>query len=141
MAVYRTSLVVRFRDLDAMGHVNNATYLTYLEEARVRFWDHLASMHRELDPHRFPFVIARAEVDFVRPLFLGDRVWVDLWVSRIGRSSFEFAYRLYNTHMEEVARARTVQVHVTGEGSTPLPDFMRRALEVYLERDPALDLA
>lgn len=140
MAVFRTSLVVRFRDLDAMGHVNNATYLTYLEEARVRFWDHLASLHPRLVPDRFPFVLARAEIDYQAPLFLGDRVWIDLWVSRVGTKSFDFTYVLRNTAMEEVARARTVQVYLENGQSAPLPDWMRELLEVYGERTPS-DLA
>lgn len=133
MAVFRTSFTVRFRDLDAMGHVNNATYVTYLEEARVRFWDHfmsMMSMHPSSDPS-FPFVIARVEVDYLRPLYLGDRVWVDLWVPRIGRRSFDFGYRLYNTEMDKVAEARTVQVYIEDGKSTPLPDWMRQALETY----------
>ncbi len=137
MAVFRTSLVVRFRDLDAMGHVNNATFLTYLEEARVRFWDHLASLHPEIRPDRFPFVLARAEIDYHRPLFLGDRVWIDLWVSRMGNRSFDFSYVLYNTALEEVARARTIQVYLENGESAPLPDFLKKALEVYGERNPS----
>lgn len=140
MARFRTSLVVRFRDLDAMGHVNNATYLTYLEEARVRFWDHLASLHPEIQADRFPFVVARAEIDYRAPLFLGDRVWIDLTVPRIGNRSFDFWYVLYNTAMEEVARARTVQVYLENGKPASLPEFLRKTLEVYGERGPS-DLA
>jgi acyl-CoA thioester hydrolase len=67
---------VRFRDLDALGHVNNAVYLTYLEVARAAYFS-------RLEPDwvgKGHFILARAEVDFLRPILLEDPVEVGVRV-------------------------------------------------------------
>ena len=82
--MFTHTLTVRFRDLDAMDHVNNATYLTYLEEARLGF-----SSDMGINWARFReegFVIARCEIDYRRPALLGDTLNIELWVSEIGRT-------------------------------------------------------
>jgi acyl-CoA thioester hydrolase len=84
---------VRFRDLDAMGHVNNATYFTYMEEARKEFFGHLFKSNA---PGDFPFVLAGISCNFNKPLRLDDKiVAVDLWITHLGRKSFTFNYELY----------------------------------------------
>ena len=68
---------VRWGDLDAFGHVNNATYLVYAQEARYA-WSKMLEM-----------VVARAEVDFVAPIYTGDiYLDIEIWVNKIGNSSF-----------------------------------------------------
>ncbi|AMA75025.1 esterase [Thermus parvatiensis] len=118
---------VRFRDLDALGHVNNAVYLTYFEVARVAYFSRL-----ERDwVGRGHFILARAEVDFLRPIHLEDPVEVGVRVVRIGRSSFDMEYRV-EVRGEEAARGRTVQVWLEGGSPAPLPEAIReriRALE------------
>jgi acyl-CoA thioester hydrolase len=102
-------LTVRFRDLDAMDHVNNATYLTYLEEARLAF-----SRVMGVDWARFReqgFVIARCEIDYRLPAVLGDTLHIGLQVGRIGNSAFDFLYRLLRAGDGQlIAEAKTVQV-------------------------------
>ncbi|HDJ28744.1 MAG TPA: acyl-CoA thioesterase [Proteobacteria bacterium] len=84
---------VRFRDLDAMGHVNNATYFTYMEEARKEFFNHLLNC---ASPEDFPFVLAGISCNFSKPIQLKDKVLaVDLWLTHLGRKSFTFSYELY----------------------------------------------
>ncbi|VCU54228.1 1,4-dihydroxy-2-naphthoyl-CoA hydrolase [Thermus thermophilus] len=118
---------VRFRDLDALGHVNNAVYLTYFEVARVAYFSRL-----ERDwVGRGHFILARAEVDFLRPIHLEDPVEVGVRVVRIGCSSFDMEYRV-EVRGEEAARGRTVQVWLEGGSPAPLPEAIReriRALE------------
>lgn len=118
---------VRFRDLDALGHVNNAVYLTYFEVARAAYFSRL-----ERDwVGRGHFILARAEVDFLRPIHLEDPVEVGVRVVRIGRSSFDMEYRV-EVRGEETARGRTVQVWLEGGRPAPLPEAIReriRALE------------
>jgi acyl-CoA thioester hydrolase len=109
---------VRFRDLDALGHVNNAVYLTYLEVARAAYFS-------RLEPDwvgKGHFILARAEVDFLRPILLQDPVEVGVRVVRLGRSSFDMEY-LVLAAGEEAARGKTVQVWLEEEG---LPLFPRR---------------
>ncbi|AFH39804.1 acyl-CoA thioesterase [Thermus thermophilus] len=118
---------VRFRDLDALGHVNNAVYLTYFEVARAAYFSRLERDWVE----RGHFILARAEVDFLRPIHLEDPVEVGVRVVRIGRSSFDMEYRV-EVRGEEAARGRTVQVWLEGGSPAPLPEAIReriRALE------------
>ena len=111
---------VRFRDLDALGHVNNAVYLTYLEVARAAYFS-------RLEPDwvgKGHFILARAEVDFLRPILLQDPVEVGVRVVRLGRSSFDMEYLLLAAG-EEAARGKTVQVWLEGGRPAPLPQEVR----------------
>ncbi|GAB5603029.1 thioesterase family protein [Thermus sp. FJN-A] len=111
---------VRFRDLDALGHVNNAVYLTYFELARAAYFRRL----EEDWVARGRFILARAEVDFLRPVYLEDPVEVGVRVVRLGRSSFDMEYRV-EARGEEAARGRTVQVWLEGGRPAPLPQAVR----------------
>ena len=118
--VYRET--VRFRDLDAMGHVNNAVYSTYLEQARIAFLEpggaEIASM-----------ILARLEIDFRSPLSLGETVEIELTPTRVGTKSFELAYEMRSGE-RVVAEAKTVLVAYDYERneSKPLPDEWRKLL-------------
>lgn len=116
--VFRCPIEVRFRDLDAMGHVNNAVTVTYLEVARTRFW--LAHFRELIKDVEFPFVVARVVVDYKRPIRLGDAVEAELWVSHLGRSSFTLRYRLWASGAL-AGEAETVQVHYDYAAGKPQP--------------------
>ena len=81
---------VRFRDLDALGHVNNAVYLTYLESARIAYWLHVTG-RSGLDA--LDMILARVEIDYRSPLSYGEAVDVSVRCASMRRSSFvlEFA--------------------------------------------------
>jgi acyl-CoA thioester hydrolase len=116
---------VRWGDLDAFGHVNNATYLIYAQEARYAW----SKMHE--------MVVARAEVDFVAPIYTGDfYLDVEIWVNKIGNSSFGLTYEMKNGD-ELVARVKTVQVTVSMDTkkSRPINDAEREFLTQYLETE------
>ena len=116
---------VRWGDLDAFGHVNNATYLVYAQEARYA-WSKMIEM-----------VVARAEVDFIAPIYVGDiYIDVEIWVNKIGNSSFGLTYEMKNGD-ELVARIKTVQVTVSLETkkSRPINDAEREFLTQYLETE------
>lgn len=81
---------VRFRDLDGMGHVNNAVFMTYMESARLSY---LESLGLGQNPLR-DLILARAEVDFRSPIELGEQVEVGVRTSRIGTKSFDLEHRL-----------------------------------------------
>jgi acyl-CoA thioester hydrolase len=125
---------VRWDDLDGFGHVNNATYLTYMQEARSNFtW--YSRKEVGLDPLLSQMVVARAEVDFIEPIYDGGfDLDVAIWVSRIGNSSFELVYEMSSAQGMH-ARGRTVQVAVTMDTkkSRPLSDEERDFLKKYLE--------
>ena len=120
---FQSKQYVRWGDLDAFGHVNNATYLVYAQEARFA-WSKMIEM-----------VVARAEVDFLAPIYEGDiYLDIEIWVNKIGTSSFGVTYEMKNGE-ELVAVVKTVQVTVSMETkkSRPLNDAERDFLNKYLE--------
>lgn len=122
---YQSKQYVRWDDLDAFGHVNNAVYLTYAQEARFA-WSGILEM-----------VVARAEVDFIAPIYDGDTFLdIELWVSAIGNSSFTMTYEI-KMKGEVVARVKTVQVTVdmSTKKSSPISDEQRAFLTKYLETE------
>ena len=80
---------VRWRDLDAFGHVNNATFASYLEMARTEVWTELFGGREAL---AIPFFVKRLAIDFQRPIALNDEVRVWLRVGETGGASFTFEY-------------------------------------------------
>ena len=97
---------VRFRDLDPMGHVNNAVFLTYLEQARVAFFSEMGAATGLEDMN---MIVARVEIDFKAPVRFGQEVEVSVRVSRFGTKSFDLDYEL-RVDGGLVAVAKSVQV-------------------------------
>jgi len=121
---------IRWRDLDGFGHVNNSTYLTYLEEARDQ---HLTDVLGEA-VHRT--VIRRLEIDFVSGLTQDDDyVDVDVRLTGVGTSSVTLEERIVSVLDGRVAAtARTVMVHTDDSrtASAPWPDASRDAIDASL---------
>jgi acyl-CoA thioester hydrolase len=119
---------VRFRDLDGMGHVNNAVFSTYLEQARLAWF----SQERFGAVDELPLgdvILARTEIDFRSPVQAGETVEVAVRPTRVGTKSFELAYEL-RAAGRLVAEAKSVLVgydYRRGE-STPIPDRWKRRL-------------
>ena len=125
---------VRWDDLDAMGHVNNAKYLTYAQEARF-LWatEEFSGAMRETS--LIEMVVARAEIDFVEPIYEGGRfVDVEITIGKIGNSSFNMLFTI-GDQGKIFAKVMTVQVAVSAETmkSRPLTDKEREFLTKYLE--------
>lgn len=126
----RCDIEVRFRDLDALGHVNNAVYITYLEMARVSYMKRLGHAQLGEDPGRvFPFLLLDVFCRYHSPVVLGERLRVFIRCSRTGKSSFEFEYLV--KCLEDgrlVASGRSTQVHYdyAAGRTSPLPDWLRR---------------
>jgi acyl-CoA thioester hydrolase len=117
---------VRFRDLDAMGHVNNAVFLTYIESARVAFLQHLGAAATLED---MSIIVARIEIDFRAPVGFGNEVDVSVRTSRFGGKSFDLNYDL-RVGDTVVAEAKSVLVaYDYGKGeAVELPDEWREKL-------------
>jgi len=131
MSQFCHRLEVRFRDCDAMGHTNNAVYLTYLEQARFAHWRSLWGFGDPQTPPEMPGVIlARVEADYKRPSRYGDVLEVRLTVAEIGRTSFRYEYEIVNEQGETVLAAKTVQVmyDYTANRPVPIPDAIRTLL-------------
>ena len=143
-AIFSHRIEVRFRDCDPLGHVNNAVYLTYLEQARLMQWrtlwrfgglrdmDHGAREGSEQAEIDAPGVIlARVEVDYKRPAHYGDLLEVRIGLGGIGRTSFTYEYEIVDAANRLVAAARTVQVFYDYRARRPvaIPDDLRRVFD------------
>jgi len=109
---------VRFRDLDPLGHVNHAVFVTYLEVARTEWW------RRFLGGRPFEsegFLIARVEVDYRHPILFGERVEVELRCSAVGTRSFTLHFRVLGPDAQVRAEAQTVQVMFDFRTQQPRP--------------------
>ncbi|HSL23477.1 MAG TPA: thioesterase family protein [Vicinamibacterales bacterium] len=128
--VFSHRLDVRFRDCDALGHVNNAVYFTYMEQARFKHWRTLWGFGED----RFPdpgIILARAECDFRSPARVGEQLEVRLLLAGIGRTSFTYEYEIASAEDgRTIANARSVQVVYNYASSTPVPvpDLWRQLL-------------
>lgn len=132
---HRTTLQVRFRDIDAFGHVNNAVFFSYVELARIRYLLDVLEPDEPFD--RLPLILARVELDYRSPITFGDEVMVDTRVERIGRTSFGMSHRM--TAGRDGRLAADVQtVLVTYDYASarpiPVPDDWRRRLGEHEQR-------
>lgn len=126
---YNVPVTVAFRDLDVLGHVNNAVYLTYFEQARVGYGLQLCGA---LLPRDLAFIVAEATVTYLRPALFGDQLDVGVRVSNIGTKSFVMEYGIARRGDGElIARGRTVQVwfNYAEQRSEPVPADFRAAVE------------
>jgi acyl-CoA thioester hydrolase len=133
--IYTNQQFVRWDDIDAFGHVNNAKYLTYIQEARFQ-WSFYQYKEKQADPTLVQMVVAKAEVDYLAPIYEGGRFYdVNLWVESIGNSSFVMGYEIVGDNGTIHAKVKTVQVAVSLETkkSRPLTDQEREFLNQYLK--------
>jgi len=146
---FAISLYVWFRDLDAMGHVNNAVYFTYFEQARTRYWLSLISDEVSASPLHHPknqendftklgFVVVHAECDFTSSAGLGESLLVGCRLSEIRKSSFVFEYRVVTAEKTGsdadsrlIATGKTVQAIYDWDTkkTLPFPDDLRKKVE------------
>ncbi len=82
-----TPIQIRFVDIDKLGHVNNAVYLSYFETARVDYFNTV--LRKENDWEKTGLIIARTEIDYAKPVFLEDEIKVYTGITRIGTKSFD----------------------------------------------------
>jgi acyl-CoA thioester hydrolase len=133
---HRTTIDVIFRDVDAMGHVNNAVYFTYMETARTQFFMDRMQLS---DLSALPVIVAHAECTYKTAAFFNERLHVDLGVARIGRKSFDLVYRMAaDGDGRLVAFGKTVMVtydYATG-GTIAIPDELQSLLEACLVNWP-----
>src|SRR5438128_12367123 len=105
MTRFTTDIQMRFRDIDGMGHVNNAVYLSYIELARTQFYMQHAN-RRTLD--EIDFILAHVEMDFESQATWGDQIQVPAWPSQIGNSSFTLTYAIKDKTIGQLlARAKS----------------------------------
>ncbi len=131
--IFKIQIQVRFRDIDSMGHVNNAVFFTYFEEGRKTFF---LKISKGADFSLFPFILANIGCDFIRPIKLDSQISLEMWVKEIGNKSFVLAYRLADQTDESItfAKGESVQVCFDYEKnqSITVPKELKQILSEYL---------
>ena len=129
---------VRFRDVDAMNHVNNAVYLTYFEIARDGYARALGHCEADASPaERFPFILLDVYCRYVSAAEPGERLLIHLRTSRMGGKSFEFEYLITSAgDRRTVAVGRSTQVYYDyASGRTePIPEHFRQLVAAIEEQ-------
>lgn len=127
---FKIQIPIRFADIDALGHVNNAIYLTYFEIARSAYWAEIIKWDWKL----FGIIIRKSVVDYLKPIILADEVYAYVRTSKIGNSSFELDYvlvRIINGSEEICTTGQTlcVSFDYTLQKPTQIPEFQRQMME------------
>lgn len=125
---YETEVPVRFQDLDAVGHVNNAVYATYLEEARIDYLEEVL----DIDAEESSAVIAHLEIDYRRPVRDEGHVTVAVRTLEPGTASVPMEYEI-RVGDDVAATAETVMVTIdyeTGE-TRPIPEHWREQVAAF----------
>lgn len=124
----RLQIAVRWADLDANGHVNNATYFTYFEQARIAW---LESQNAQNTASGHGPVIAQTACSFLRPIPHPEMLTVSMYSGAPGRSSFPTFYDITGATDIRYAEGQAIMVWVDRNSgkSHPLPDTLRKALE------------
>ena len=127
---HTTTFSVRFMDLDALNHVNNARYLNYLEEARIKYSNDVLNTYKSIS--ELTVLVARVEIDYLFPIEFGSMVKVYTRVNKLGTKSFSFECVICGIKDEkEVVAAHSIVTLVsfdakTGKSVEILPEFKEK---------------
>jgi len=137
---HKFPIQVRFVDIDKLGHVNNAVYLSYFETARVAYFDEVVG--ERVDWNKTGMILAKSVVDYKRPVFVNDKLFIYSSVSKLGNKSFEISDvlvkerfdKLSGTKTEEVAAFATFTIvcfNYETQSTIEIPGEWRERLEAY----------
>jgi acyl-CoA thioester hydrolase len=120
---HRTPIQIRFKDVDALGHVNNANHVTYFEYARIRFFDELIG--GDIDWDNEGMILAHQQVNYKKPIYLKDDISVLTWFEKSGTTSFELGYEIIRKEKDGsetiCATGSSVQVCYNYKTQKPVP--------------------
>lgn len=128
---HETRITVRFADLDAMGHLNHAKYLTFMEQARVLYIRQVCELAGDWDS--FGVILASVACDYLQPVSFAEAVTIYTRCSRLGGKSFDIDCILKNDNDETVATGKSVMVafdYHTNQ-TIPISDVWRKKITAY----------
>ena len=131
---FKTDIAIRFSDIDSVGHVNNAIYLTYFEVARIKYFREVADWSNK----GIGFIVGRSEINYLKPVNVDDQIVCYVRVVRIGNSSFDVMHvlvKLTDKREEICTTCKTVCIsydYAAGK-STPIPKEGRQKMIDYDE--------
>lgn len=131
---YKTDIAIRFSDIDSVGHVNNAVYLTYFEVARYNYWRDVTNWNLK----ETGIIVGRSEVNYLKPVTVDDHLFCYVRVTRIGNSSFDVMHvlvKLTDKGEEICTTCKTVCISYdyTANRSIPIPKDGRKKMIDYDE--------
>lgn len=129
---YKTSIHIRFADIDAFGLVNNAIYLTYFEIARSVYWKEII----QWDWNSIGIIVRRSQIEYLKPIVLSDEIFAYVRTSRIGVSSFDVDYILVKKvkGREEICttgQTSCVTYDYATNKSVPIPPYQRMKMQDF----------
>jgi acyl-CoA thioester hydrolase len=130
--MHEIQVKVRFCETDALGHINNASYFVYLEEARIRYFEHLGY---NMSMKGWNFILASATCDFLSQGYFNQTLTIKTYVSRIGTKSFTLGHDIVSDETQEViarGSATIVFFDFEKQQSTVIPDYLREGLNKSL---------
>ncbi|MFZ2754908.1 MAG: thioesterase family protein [Lysobacteraceae bacterium] len=127
--LFRMPLDLRWRDLDAFNHVNNANFMTYVEEARIRWFESTGGDW--LSNGRVP-LLASVQMNYRLPIPYPARVFVELLTERVGNTSLTLGHRIIGEDDRLYADGHSVLVWIEMASGrpVPLPDAVRAAADM-----------
>ncbi len=122
---------MRFNDADALGHVNNNAYFSFYDLGKTNYFDAVRGEY--LPPKSITWVLAHAEVNFLHPIFLNEKISVQTAVSHIGTKSFELSQRLVDDRGTVKSEYRSVMVgfDFAHNQSAPISDEWRQLFSKF----------
>jgi acyl-CoA thioester hydrolase len=126
--LFRTPIALRWSDMDGFHHINNARYLTFLEQARIEWFESIGEPWVTEDSAP---VVASATLNFKLPIEYPAQVFVELFTEKLGHSSVVIGHRIVASNGTLHCDGHVVAVWINRHSgkSTALPDCVRRAAE------------
>jgi acyl-CoA thioester hydrolase len=132
---YEMTLEVAFRDIDAMGHVNNAVFFAYFETVRIKYLGDIMERSGLLGTELLdlPLILVEASCTYKSPALLTEKLAIGTGISRFGTKSFDMLYRVQGEDGRLVAYGRTIQVmyDYVHRSAFSIPDSVRQYVEEF----------
>lgn len=128
--MYELKLNPRFADTDALGHINNASYSKWFEDARRPIFKLFVP---DLDPKKWNLILARMEIDFLAQGHYQQEVLIQTSLVKIGNSSFTLLQEAYQNQVKICSsKAYLVHFNYGTQKSTPIPESIRSELNLHI---------
>lgn len=132
---HKTPIQLRFKDGDIMGHVNNANHLTYIELARIKYFEDVVGSDASWS-HQQGIILAHVSIDYKQPLFVRDQVFVYTRCSKLGKKSLELSWVIVREEKgaeETIAQGFVVLVcyDYTENKPTEVPEAQKKKIEEF----------
>lgn len=131
---FHCPIEIRYADLDPQGHVNNAVFLSYFEQGRIKYLVHLGLIGRDEASFDVGIILADARVTYLVPVVCGMDLRVGVRIARVGNKSMMMEYQITDPLFEQaLATGSTVLVafDYDGQKSVPIPDVWREKISKF----------